>query len=439
MTQPPKSAPPSSNFEVPDLDLGALPQVRRPLPARSQSGAHAVNLPARGPGTHEPQAFLGTTVASLDDDFELDEAMTFEAAVVPTVDTRPWPLGRSSEPKRGLLTPESIAERARYGDPDVQFYLAPAYTWRVWNQRRALTRAIQSHERELGLREAERDQLLVELAVSLKGALQKQDRFREILAELASTSQAFEGRERALASTNAAIDQQLDVHTAELARLEIERAERAQPVQIRQNERDTKAVSHQRASAKLKRVQIEIRNVTDKGRALLGPQGGTLPANLAQQLSELSTAEAALTRELAPFTAELDQANAALQAAEAPLAETLRAMDAVRQKHRQLLDGTRKQVASESSEVKGAEAAHTEVAKRIAIAVLDLKGSIPVDRTALDRIQHADDRADAALLETERLRLALDAYDRPTYGLGLKLAIAPFAFMLALILLRIIL
>lgn len=335
--------------------------------------------------------------------------------------------------------PESIAERAGYGSPDVPFYLSPAYTWRVWNRRRALTRAIRSQETELSARETERDRLLVELALSLKDTLAKQDRFREILDELAAAAQTFEGHDRTLAGTNAAIAGELERHDLELTRLEPERAERAKLVQMRQGERDAKATVQQRTHAKLKRVQIEIRNVTDKGRALLGPRGGTLPPELAQKLAELSDVEAPTAREFAQHSAELDQANAALAAAERPLAETQRAMDAIRQKKRQLIESTRQKVANERSHLKGAEAAHAEVAKRIALAVLDMKGSIPVERGVLDRIQAADDRADAVLLDVAKSRLALDAFDRGTYGLGLKIALCPFAFALALVFLRVLL
>jgi len=435
MTEPRKSAPPAS-FEVPDLDLGVSPPVARPRAARSHSGAHAMRAPTKSAPDAGP--YLGASVSALDADFELDEAMALEA-VAPSVDTAPWPLGCSNQAKLGLLTPASIAERAGYGSPNLPFYLAPAYTWRVWTQRRSLAREIVTEQRALAARDAERDRLLVELALSLKTTLEKQDRFRGLLGELAAAAQASEGHERALANTNAAIGRELEGHDRELARLETERSKQAEVVSARQAERDAKATLHQRASAKLKRVQIEIRNATDKGRALVGPQGGALPPELAQQLSELNAAEAALTRELAPHSAALAEANAALQAAEQPLAATQHAMDAIRRQKQLLVQSTRQKVASESSQVEGAQAAHTEVAKRIALAVLDLKGSIPVDRAMLDRIQGADDRADAALLAIEKSRLALDAYDRNAYGLGLKVALSPVAFLLAVILLRAVL
>src|SRR6187455_1979683 len=126
MTEPRKSAPPAS-FEVPDLDLGVLPQVSRPRAGRSHSGAHA--LRARTESAPEPGPYLGANVASLDADFELDDAIALEA-VAPSVDTAPWPLGYTTQQKLALLTPASIAERAGYGSPNAPCYLAPAYTWR---------------------------------------------------------------------------------------------------------------------------------------------------------------------------------------------------------------------------------------------------------------------------------------------------------------------
>jgi DNA repair exonuclease SbcCD ATPase subunit len=465
MTEPPKSVPPGSAFEVPDLDLGAAslagpPKVRPPA-APPASGAHPIRPRAKSADVNRelelelestanfelagnpyasasrdrPEtAYFGATLGA-DEDFDLDEAMSLET-VAPTIDTRPWPLGRTNDQKRPVPTHESVAERAGYGSSDVPFYLAPAYTWRVWSQRRALDRALQSQERELRAHDAERDRLLVELTLSLEGVLSKHDRFRGLHSELASATLAFETHERSLAGTNAAIASELEVYDDELARLEPERREQARLAQARQAERDDKATARERAHAKLKRVQIEVRNVTDKGRALLGPRGGALPSDLARQLSELTETEASAARELAERSAELDQANAALTTAARPLAETLRAMEGVREKKRHLVESTRRRVASESSRMKGAEAAHAEVAKRIALSVLDLKGSIPVDRAVLDRIQIADDRVDAALIELERLRLARDAFDHATYGLGVKILVAPFVFVLVLLLLR---
>ena len=111
MTTPPKAAPPTPAFAVPDLDLGPLPVVARP-----RSGAHPIRRPAAsspdpsgdfeldtsadagfelasdgGSDARAPaqRAHFGATLAS-NADFELDEAMALEA-VAPVVDTRPWP------------------------------------------------------------------------------------------------------------------------------------------------------------------------------------------------------------------------------------------------------------------------------------------------------------------------------------------------------------
>ncbi|HEU5076339.1 MAG TPA: hypothetical protein VFU02_19235, partial [Polyangiaceae bacterium] len=110
--------------------------------------------------------------------------------------------------------------------------------------------------------------------------------------------------------------------------------------------------------------------------------------------------------------------------------------DAIRARRSATIESTRRAVENEVSQTRTAKATYTEVAKRIALAVLDMKGGIPVDRITLDRIQGADDRVDAHEMEVEKLTLALTAYDSGAYGLGIKLALAPFVFAIALLLLR---
>lgn len=467
MTTPPKAAPPTPAFEVPDLDLGPLPVAQRPPAARPRSGAHPIRQPApSGPdpsgdfeldsgadGAFElategssgssasaptARAHFGATLASGDADFELDEAMALEA-VAPVVDTRPWPRGRETEAHQRQPTAQSVAECAGYGQSSVPFYLAPLYTWRVWNRRRALSRELASRQNEFRTRVVERDRLLVDLALSLTSALEKQDRFRGMLDELRAATRAFEAREQVLAATNAGLNQALKAHDRALAALEPERSEQQKLVDVRTHEREAKATDHHRASAKLKRVQIEIRNATQKGRALVGPQGGALPPDLAAQLSALTQTEAAQSHELAQHQAELDRTNAALALAEEPLSTTLRSMDAIRQQKRLLVQNAQQKLDSAGSQLQSAEAVHTEVARQIALAVLDLKGSIPVERPVLDRIQAADDRVQAAASEVDKRNLAQDSYDRASYGLGLKLVLAPVALSVLLLLLRAIL
>jgi len=461
MTTPPKAASPTPAFEVPDLDLGPLPVV-----TRARSGAHPIRQPA--PSSPDPsgdfeldpsagaafelatdagsgvsarapahRAHFGATLAS-NADFELDEALALEA-VAHVVDTRPWPRGHESEANQRQPTPQSVSECAGYGKSSVPFYLAPAYTWRVWNRRRALARELASRQTEFRASARERDRALVDLALSLVSALEKQDRFRGMLDELRATTRAFEAPQQALAAANTDLNQALQAHDSKLAALEPARSEQQKLVDTRISERDAKAIDHNRANAKLKRVQIEIRNATQKGRALVGPQGGALPPDLAAQLSALTQTESALSREVAQHQGELDRTNAALAHSEQPLGETLRAMDAIRQQKRLLVQSTQQKLESAGSQLQSAEAVHTEVAKQIALAVLDLKGSIPVERSVLDRIQAADDRVEAAAIEIDKRSLALDAYDRASYGLGLKLALAPFAFIALLMLLGAIL
>lgn len=410
------------DFELDLVPTASLELDGEAAPARKQSSRK------------QPPAGYGT-LDSIDEDFALDEAIAVEAAAEP-VDTRPWPLGRTNEAKQSALTPEDIVKCGNYGNGKPPFYLAPAYTWRVWNRRQELARQLKFLQNELNTRESERDRLLVELALSLTADLEKQERFDALLAELAAAKRPLERREQTLATTNAVVSKAVRVHDAELTRLEAERGERAKLAGQRRRERDAKAADHQRASTKLNRVEIEIRNATERARAIVGPEGGTLPALLAQQLSGLNALEASLVREVEQRKGELEVANRALAESEQPVAETQRQIDAVHEKKALTIANSRRKLESESSQARTAKSAHTEVAKRIALTVLDLKGAIFVDRITLDRIQGADDRVEVHLTEVEKLTLALDAYDHETYGLGIKLTLAPFVLALVFLLLR---
>lgn len=467
VTSSSRSAAPAPSFEVPDLDFGPLPPARSPAIAPKgalpQSGAHQIR--ARSPlapdltddfeleldpaasfelqgNAAPPRSTRGNqsapsfgSLASLDDDFELEETMALEPVAVP-IDTRPWPSGRTNEAKPSNLTPEEIAECAGYGNGTPPFYLAPAYVWRVWNRRQELARQLDSQRGELAAREAERDRLLVDLTLSLMEKLEKQDRFHTLLSELAAAKRALDGQEQALATTNSAANQAIDALDTELNRLEVERSERAKVVEKLRRERDARAADRERASAKLKRVRIEMRNATDKARAVVGPEGGPVPAALARLQADLSDMEASLQGELERCEAPLVAANLALDEGELPLTDIERQIAAVRAERAETVAKTRQKVENEVSQTRTAKANYVNVAKRIAFAVLDLKGAVPVDRILLDRVQGADDRVDAHEREVEKLTLALDAYDRGTYGLGIKLALSPFVLAIAFLLLH---
>ncbi len=461
-----RRAPPAPTFDVPDLDLGPpLPPARTPAvrstATRPRSGSHQIGTRGRSPAgaeadleldlelagsleleseapfartqRHQPAPGYGT-LASLDDDFALDEVVAVEPVDAP-VDTRPWPRGRANDAKPSSVTPEEIAECAAYGR-GTAFYLAPAYAWRVWNRKHELARLLRFRQDELATREAERDRLLVDLTLSLTEQLEKQDRFQALLAELSEAKRALEGQEQTLATTNSTVSQVIGVHDADLNRLESERGERAKVVEKLRRERDARAADHQRTSAKLKRVRIELRNATEKARAIVGPDGGAMPAALARLHSELSGTEATLEAELKGCEAPVAAASLALEEGEQPLFDIERQIAAVRAERALTVRNTQQQVEQEVSRTRSAKASYVGVAKRIAFAVLDLKGAIPVDRILLDRVQGADDRVEAHEREVEKLTLALGAYDHGTYALGIKLALAPFVFALAYLLLR---
>lgn len=461
MTTPRKGGPPVPEFEVPDLELEAPPARQAPARRERASGALELEAPRRDdgglpghglelepgqgpaleletdatPGSHaRGPAQLGASLGSFSDDFGFDDDLALEP-VAPPLDTAPWPRGRSSE---GLARVDSrdVEAYADFGPSNLPFYLAPLYTWRVFNRRRWLERDLDAMQRELQTREVERDELLVDLTESVRPLLMNDERFRVLIDELSGATTELEAQEQALATTNAGLSRELEAHDRELERLDRELAEQSAVVQTFEAARDQASTDHKRAQAKLRRAQIEVRNATARGRAVVGPEGGTLPPDLAAELSRLHQAADDLSREAAPFQQALVRAEQALRAKQEPVTATLRAMEAVRAERRAAVARTQKQLDSESTALGNAKRRHTEIGRRIAQAVLDLKGSVPVERALLERVQASDDAVDQAARQVELRRQALESANRETFNLGIKVVLVPPLVLLVVFLVK---
>ncbi len=459
------SGPPSPTFEIPDLELESpTPPAPRPAASRHPSGARAIQVPdleldatSIGPAAVDFEAGsrleLDTsgTIASVpplgpygsrcleqvgvSGDFDLDEAL-LEVVPIATVVEGPWPRGRSADASALRIDPAVVKQCAGYADSRVPPHLTPSYAFRVWSRRRELRAELATWRSELARREARRDQHLVNLVTALRPALQRDERFSELLAEFGRAEAELERHERSVALAHQDLSAALLALDRQMAPLEAKREKQHSRLAEEQARHESARVEFERLRAKLKRLEIQARNVKQRARALLGPAGGMLPAALAAELAELEGQRLALEPSVEAGHTRLEAAATELASCQNSLAETTQAIEELRSEKRAAVRTHEGQSNRKQERHDSAAQNHTRVGLRIAHAVLDLRGGVAVGHEELEAIRVADDAALQAQLELEKRVLALDAYHRKSFDLGWKLVLALPALVVLLLVLR---
>lgn len=459
MATPPKG-PPTPEFEVPDLDVeGAL----QPAPNRRPSGTRAVapvapqpspfgddldlgasaaaslelgtgaqpSGPTPGAGTMD-QYFGGAFDASIGGDFEVDTSGALPLEPVAALDDTPWPSGLT--PLRGDLAIDDarVNSAAAYGPPGPAV-LAPVYAYRVFVRQQVLVRRRGETERAFNDAELKRAELLKEMVQSHRGEIERNERFTRLVEPLASLEAQARERQQAAAQVHGELASQLEVFDKKLAELEEQRVARQGVVTERAAEHTTAEEHFGRANAKLRRVQIEIRNLEAKVREAVGPQGGVVPPDMAAKLRPLQDQMRALEPNATTAKSALDAAQAKLREAQAAVTETTRAMAAVEKDKRTLMAKYESRIASSSASQHEAEQQEREAFLAIARAILDLRGAIAVDAETRKQITALDQLVERRLVDHEIAVRAVDAFDHERRSLGHKMAIGVVVLLLALI------
>jgi hypothetical protein len=473
-SQQPKPALPQ--FEVPDLELEPVVRPARaagvvtptPSPARGRAqeytapnlfdedalsaGSPTIDLGLAGEGQSGLHFGAGASFDSFGQ-VELEgnahSGLALEASALPHSGVQlasaplgeaaaaAWPSGHT--PARELLAidPLELSLLAAYGEPPKSAYLTPAYAYRVFQRQRELKSLLAPLEVERARAEAERESTLADLARAVRPQAEGAEQFRRLFAPLLELEQLASQRGQALSSVNAQLSAQanaLDAGLGEInALLETERA-REHDAQRCYDERDASA---QRAHAKLKRVHIEMRAVTQVAEQKLGPRGGQIPEPEASQLAALKERAGALEPEVDQAKAELAQAKLTLDRASA-------SVGAAGQRER--LAGRKKQALVQhyqaELDLRGRGSSENEQQQQAALvelgrALLAARGAVAVPPAWLERVRGSSQCADSLLARCELHLRALDAYDRPKVTQGVRLACTLAALAVLLIVLKI--
>jgi hypothetical protein len=317
--------------------------------------------------------------------------------------------------------PQSLAPRAPevdafdarayadYGPPPEAFWRAPLYAYRVFARRGALRRDLPAMRDD-----TERTHKRVHDALAQFGERAREravggpllDRVKEAEALLKTREGAQTSTTDAHAGALAAIDARLAIASAELARTRDDEA-RAQTT------RDAAEEDQRRADAKIKRVDIEIRNqaATAPSRA---EEREALARDLAQKIQKRTDAEAALAtakREATAAQAKNDAVVAERTAEEARYARQ---------------SGVRGEGSSDAQ-------------KRFRAALVDLGRAMLTDASATDLAAARDELARLEAQATQKAKAlrvhesAIDAYDKGKVMLGLAVIFAAFLIVLGVL------
>ncbi len=460
-SQSPKPALPP--FEVPDLELELPPRSAAKLPAVPQA-------PERSAGAHnsfEEDVFADGLSIELDDarahaavqvaarkgfdvlaavelernalpELAIDSDMEHSAAraSVPRVDAVQWPSAATVPRDPLAIDPVQVATIAAYPEPPKSVYLTPAYAFRVFTRQRELKRVLGLLEIERVRADAEQSHALAELGRAVRSEADKIPQFSRFVRPLVELEQVAAARNQALSSVNAELANQTASLDAELSAIASDLLIEQERERSAQRMRDDREAAARRAEAKLKRVLIESRAVTQVAEQKLGPQAGTISEPEAAQLAALKQRAEAVQPELNHTRIELEQAEATLNQATARL-------DAARQRERHAL--RKKQALAEhyrkDLDVRGRGFNESEERHRAALA--DLGRAALAEQTSvlgaegsLELVRHATKHADALSLRCELQRRALSSYDRARAAQGVRLACTGLALIVFLVVLK---
>lgn len=467
-SQRPKPAAPS--FEIPDLELDPLPRSGRGATTSARSAPHSSERGASAANLFEEDSFDMGGGLSLDLDHDpapgvvdfggaihFDAAADFEllpsapaahesgpssvvtrrgAATPTTTDGMDWPSGRAPDAEMLSLDPMELALVADYGAAPHSAHLTPAYAYRVFTRQRELKAQLVSFCAARDRAELEREALLAELARAVRPIAEAMPAFRRLFTPLFALEEVASQRGQALSSVNAEL-------SAKSAAFDTELQQIAQQLAVQQALEQAALRAHaerdqlaQRARAKLKRVQIEIRAVTHVAEQKVGPQGGQIPEPEASQLVALRQRVDATQPEVTRSKAELEQAQGTLDQARDTLNALRQAERATARKKQALGDSFQKEL-----QVRSVGLSETETQRRAALAevgraLLASGGAVPISPAWLERVRAVSERADGLIFKCETLRRALDAYDHARVLQGVRLAGTALGLLVLLLVLK---
>jgi hypothetical protein len=469
-SQRPKLPPAVPNFEVPDLELEPVPRsLRQPAPPTPSARQPTQDRGYTAPNLFEEDTFeagslsLDLDAAPRDNAAVFASSVSFEdpgafelertaqpslslhgevgsAKVIERIDVQgghaAWPTGRAPDPVQLKLDPVEIAILADYGDVPHAIQLTPAYAYRVFTRQRELKRQLLAITAECERAQFEREAALAELARAVRPAAEQIEQFRRLFAPLVELEQVASQRGQALSSINAQMGAQSGQFDLELAQISEQIAAQRMLEQAALHAHDEREAAAMRADAKLKRVHIEIRAVTQVAEQKLGPAGGQIPEPEALQLAMLRQRAEDIKPEVALAQAELAQAKQALGQVRARLDALAQSERIGARKKQALAQHYQKEVGIRAQGLSESETLQRAALADLARAVLSAAGKVDVPAAWLERVRSVGERADKLLVRREMQERAIDSYDRARVQQGVRLACTLLGLFLFLIVLK---
>jgi hypothetical protein len=326
------------------------------------------------------------------------------------------PTGRTPEPAELAIDPVEVSITADYGEVPNAWHLTPVYAVRVHVRRRALQESVHRLERELARVEEERDELLAETLRGLRSRLETDDRYSRLLSRVREAEALAGGRAEEMrrasaeyAARSGQLGQQKRELEATLAERRCVRQERAEVLGQRQQD-------YRRAEARLKRIEIEMRNA----RALM-EQGGApdLPGRLAslqQQFAQTEPEVAACRGEMQAPAREVEQIDGEIKRLE-------RDQKRVEGEQRGLDQKTSKELGTRSAAVTDAQSDERRAWADAARAVLALGDPGLFEPATITALRVRDQAAHQAATELAKHVQALDSFDRTALRRGYRVTL----------------
>ncbi len=374
--------PPSGRFEI-----AVDPKAR---PVRS-----AVALPMTPPAPSSPAASPGR----------------------PAAPARPVPAAGDSI----AIDPYEVAVLADYGPAPEQFYLTPAYAWRVLTRKRDLRRRHAVAVQAVAEAERARDDQLATLAERARPVIQDSPDFATLLQPLLDAERIALDRSSALEQRNAEFGQQVagvDQNIGEVQQ-KIQAAQAAVDAARRQLSAHEDVLK--RSQALFKRVEIELRNTQEMARAAAGPNAKTAPPEFASRLVDLQHELEDKRRDCEGPGAAVNQALAEVRNAEQALSTLERTARGFRAERAKLEQAFSREAGMRSEGLQHAETERRAALVAIGRQLAEAPGS-PVSSADRQSWQAAQALVAARALEAEKLLRARDCEDRDAVKKGLILA-----------------
>jgi len=433
------AAPPAAPREAPALRGAALPAtnetpelVLAPSPRAAASERPPQASASRRPPPPTLDLGLESTVWDLDDELGDPRAAQLNVAVpMKAADDVPWPGARTPNPADLDISVAEI-ERARDLAPPSSWVQAPLYFWSARAVLRRLAAELATAEQKLTQAERQRDDILAELARGVRPKVEGSDRF-------VGPYELVDRAERAVLEGRAGLARADAQGETGLAAVDVELETARGTILLRTRdtaERRTLAEGGQRDLARLRAVHqrhvIEKRNIVARAQETSAP-GTDMPPELAGRFL-------AVEEQIRCSEADLEAA----QRTQKELEQRLRLAEEEERRalaHAQRIEGKREGLvlAQEGTlgdlnhALMGAERALLRAQADVGLAIVELRGEVPVHEDVRRRLLELDRTLTTHSTDAECRRRAAEGIDRAAYERGRIMLVASLVLALAAI------